>query len=284
MGIIESRRVFLSVMNMEKTAQAATVLAVCASILLAGMIIAYKPGMVADVSEFRFPTGVPPALGTTGFSTVAATDTGTNPRTLSVSGTGVINVKANQATISLGVYTEDKIASAAIDENAATMTAVIAALKQLGFTDDDMQTTTYTVYPNYNYDVRQVVGYQVTNMIQIKIKDLTKVGPAIDAATTAGANRVDSIGFGITDETASAMRLQAYTAAIADAKSKSDVITSGLGIHITGVQSVNESIYYPVVDYRSYDITASGSAKASTPVLSGNLSVSVTLSIVYLIE
>jgi hypothetical protein len=120
-------------------------------------------------------------------------------------------------------------------------------------------------------------------MIQIKIKDLTKVGPAIDAATTAGANRVDSIGFGITDETASAMRLQAYTAAIADAKAKSDVITAGLGIHITGVQSVNESVYYPTADYRSYDMAASAS-KTSTPVLSGNLSVSVTLSIVYLIE
>jgi hypothetical protein len=268
---------------MEKTSQAATVLAVCASILLAGMMIAYKPGMVADVSEFRFPTGVPPALGATGFSKVAATDTGTNPKTLSISGTGVINVKANQATVSLGVYTEDKLANTAIDENAVKMTAVITALKKLGFTDNDMQTTTYTVYPNYNYDVRQVVGYQVTNMIQIKIKDLTKVGSAIDAASTAGANRVDSIGFGITEETASAMKLQAYTAAIADVKAKSDVITSGLGIHITGVQSVNESSYYPIVDYRSYDAASSG-AKVSTPVLSGNLSVSVTLSIVYLIE
>jgi hypothetical protein len=268
---------------MEKTSQAVTVLAVCASILLAGMMIAYKPGMVADVSEFRFPTGVPPALGGTGFSTIAATDTGTNLKTLSISGTGVINVKANQATISLGVYTENSLASVAIDENAAKMTAVITALKQLGFTDNDMQTTTYTVYPNYNYDVRLVVGYQVTNMIQIKIKDLTKVGPAIDVASTAGANRVDSIGFGITDETASSMKLQAYTAAIADAKAKSDVITSGLGIHITGVQSVTESSYYPVVEYRGYDVASSGS-KVSTPVLSGNLNVSVTLSIVYLIE
>ena len=282
MGIIEPQQVFPSVINMEKTSQAAAVMAVCASILLAGMMIAYKPGMVTDATEFRVPTGVPPAVGLSS-SIISATDTGTNPKTLSVSGTGVINVKANQATVSLGVYTEDKSASAAIDENASTMTTVIAALKQLGFTDDDMQTTTYTVYPNYNYDVRQVVGYQVTNVIQIKIKDLTKVGPTIDAATTAGANRVDSISFGITEETASAMRLQAYSAAIADAKAKSDVLTSGLGIHITGVQSVNESVYYPPIAYPSYDMTASGS-KASTPVLSGNLSVTVTLNIVYLID
>ena len=283
MGIIKRPDSCISVNIMEKTRQAATVLAVCASILLAGMIIAYKPGMVADITEFRFPSGVPPALGATGFSsTGVTTDTGTNPRTLSVSGTGVINVKANQAMVTLGVYTEDKLASTAIDQNAVTMTAVIAALRQLGFTDANMQTTNYGVTPNYNYEVRQVIGYQVTNIIQIKITDLTKVGPAIDAATSAGANRVDSISFGITQETTSAIKLQAYSAAIADAKAKSEVITNGLGIKITGVQSVTESVYYPVVDYRSYAPAAEG--KASTPVLSGNLSVTVTLNIVYLIE
>jgi len=271
-------------MMMDKTRQAATVLAVCASILLAGMIIAYKPGMVTELIDFRFPTGVPPTLGTTGLTTSAATDTANNLKTLSVSGTGVIKVKANQATVSLGVYTEDKEASAAIDENAAKMTAVINALKQLGFKDEDMQTTSYSVYPNYNWEIRMVVGYQVTNMIQIKIKDLTKVGPAIDAATSAGANKVDSISFGITEETASAMKLQAYQTAIADAKSKSDVITNGLGIKVVGVQSVTESSYYPVVEYRSYDQSGASSVKETTPVLSGNLSVTVTLNIVCLIE
>jgi uncharacterized protein YggE len=271
-------------MMMDKTRQAATVLAVCASILLAGMIIAYKPGMITELVDFRFPTGVPPALGTTGFTTSAATDTASNLKTLSVSGTGVIKVKANQATVSLGVYTEGKEASTAIDENAAKMTAVITALKQLGFKDEDMQTTSYSVYPNYNWEIRMVVGYQVTNMIQIKIKDLTKVGPAIDAASSAGANKVDSISFGITEETASAMKLQAYQAAIADAKSKSDVITSGLGIKVAGVQSVTESSYYPVVEYRSYDQSGASSVKETTPVLSGNLSITVTLNIVYLIE
>ncbi|MDP2899626.1 MAG: SIMPL domain-containing protein [Candidatus Bathyarchaeota archaeon] len=282
MGIIARRLHLLPVINMEKTRQAVSVLAVCASILLAGMVIAYKPGMVAG-SEFRFPTGVPPALGATGFTTGATTDAGTALKTLSISGTGVVYVKADKATVYLGVYTEDRLASRAIEDNAAAMTAVIDALKQLGFTDEDMQTTSYGVTPNYNWDIREVVGYQVTNILQVKITDLTKVGPAIDAAASAGANRVDSISFGISDQTAAAMKLQAYTAAISDAKAKSDVITSGLGIKIAGVQSVTESSYYPMMEYRSYDV-ASSSGKATTPVLQGNLSVSVTLSIVYLIE
>lgn len=268
---------------MEKTQQIVSVLAVCVSILLAGMIIAYKPGMVTEFTEFRFPTGVSAALGATSYTNVATTEPGTTPRTMSISGTGVINVMTDQATVILGVYTQDKTAGTAIDENAALMTAVISSLKQLGFTDDDMKTTSYGVTPTYNWEINAVVGYQVTNMIELKIKDLKKVGPAIDAAAAAGANRVDSISFGISDETAQAMKLQAYTAAINDAKAKSDVITSGLGVKVAGIQSISESSYYPYIAYRS-DAAYESSGKASTPVLKGNLSVTVTLNIVYLIE
>jgi uncharacterized protein YggE len=265
---------------MEKTQQIVSVLAVCASILLAGMIITYKPGMVAEFTEFRFPVGVSAAPT---YSTVTALDTTTTPKTMSISGTGVINVKSDQAKIVLGVYTEGKSAGAAIDENAALMTQVIAALKQMGFTDADMKTTNYVVSPTYNWEIQSVVGFQVTNLIELTVKDLSKVGPAIDAASAAGANRVDSIGFGISDATAQAMKLQAYTLAIKDAKAKSDVITSGLGVSITGVQSITESSYYPYTEYRSYDVASSSAGKASTPVISGNLSITVTLNIVYLI-
>jgi len=268
---------------MEKTQQVVSVLAICASILLAGMIMTYKPGVTVEASGLNFPSGVSPSLGTTS-SVTAQSDTTNTPKTLSISGTGVVYVKADQATVVLGVYTEDKLASTAINDNAAMMTAVVAALKGLGFTDDDMQTTSYGVTPNYNYDVHEVISYQVTNMIQIKISDLSKIGPAIDAASAAGANRVDSISFGIKDETAAQMKLNAYTAAIADAKAKSDTITKGLGITIVGVQSVNESSYYPITPFRSADAAISSAGKASTPVLVGNLTVTVTLNIVYLIE
>lgn len=281
MGIIAAESLLYTVKTMDKTQQAVSVFAVCAAIILAGMVIAYKPGLVQELGEFRFPTGVPPALGTTGFKAAATTDT-VNIRTLSISGTGAVNARANQATVTIGTYTENKLANVAIDENAQIMTAVIKALKDMGFKDTDIQTTAYTVTPNYNWELRMVIGYQVTNIVQVKINDLTKVGAAIDAATAAGANRVDGVSFGLSEEATNTMKLTAYKAAIDDAKAKAAVITSNLEIKITGVQSVSESVYYPPIAYRSY-ATAEG-AKTSTPIMEGNLSVTVTLSIVYLIE
>jgi uncharacterized protein YggE len=265
---------------MEKTQQAVSVLAICASILLAGMVIAYQPGIA---EEFRFPTGVAAGVKTSGYTNVAAT-TSDVPKTLSLSGSGTVYVKANQATVILGVFSENDAASVAIEENAAAMTRVIAALKQLGFTDDDITTTSFGVSPVYNYEVYKVVGYQVTNLVQVKMTDLDMVGTAIDAATEAGANRVDSVSFGLSDATAEEMKLEAYTAAIADAKAKAKVITEGLEVSITGVQSITESYYYPYSAYRSYDVAYSAGEKSSTPIMEGNLSVSVTLNIVYLIE
>ena len=118
--------------------------------------------------------------------------------------------------------------------------------------------------------------------MQVKISDLSMVGAIIDAASAAGANKVDSISFGLSDAAANNIKLIAYKAAIADAKAKASVITQNLGITVTGVQSVNENFYYPQIDYLKAAVPTSG-ATASTPILQGNISVTVTLNIVYLI-
>ena len=104
----------------------------------------------------------------------------------------------------------------------------------------------------------------------------------IDAASAAGANKVESISFGLSDVSAKNIKLSAYQAAIADAKAKASVITQNLGIAITGVQSVSENFYYPQIDYLKAPVYESG-ATVTTPILQGNIGVTVTLNIVYLI-
>ena len=123
----------------------------------------------------------------------------------------------------LGVQTEDVSAKEAIEDNSMLMTDVIAAIKGLGFTDDDIKTVTYSVYPNYNWELRQVTGYTVNNMIQVEIMDLDLVGDVIDVAGAAGANRVDGVSFDLSDDLKEQLKLDAYVAAIRDAEAKAEV-------------------------------------------------------------
>lgn len=268
---------------MNKSQQAFAVTAICLSIILAGAIIAYRPGVepVPEGPDYRFPGGVGTSMGFESF-----TYQGTDPqaKTISVSGSGSASATANQATVSLGVQTEDKEASEAIDENAVKMDAIITALMNMGFTEDDLHTTTYTIYPNYNYEIRQVTGYTVTNMIQITIDDLDMVGAVIDAAGAEGANRVDGVSFELDPETRETLKMQAYEAALDDAQAKAGVIVEKLELTITGVQSVSESSYSPARTYgmeEAYDMVSS---KAPTPIIEGSQTVTVSVHIVYLID
>ncbi len=273
---------------MNKTQQAVSLFAVCASIILAGVLVAYRPGLpeVSATGDWRYPSGIPPALSSTSFQSVAADVAPAH--TLSISGAATATAKADQATVTLGVYTEDKAAGVAIDENAQLMTAVIAALKGAGLTDNDIKTTQYTVQPNYDWNVKMVISYQVTNIVQVTIKDLTKVGAIIDAASSAGANRVDGVSFSLSDAAMSTMKLSVYDNAVKDARAKADeivkaLVSGGMTISISGVQSVSESGYYYPVPYQSYAMDSSG-VKSSTPIVQGNLTVTVTVNIVYLLS
>lgn len=258
---------------------------------MAGALIAYKPGVIEDLTTtlpdgFRFPSGVGVSQGVpTLYSD--STGTSTDPRTISLTGSGVATAQADQATVDLGVQVTADSASVAIGENADAMSAVIEAIKALGISEDDIVTTSYSVYPQYDWTEsgRVFKGYTVTNLVQVTVKDLDIVGDVIDAAAEAGANQVNGITFGLSDEMREELKTNAYIAALTDAQSKAELIAETLGLSISGVQSVTENSYVPVMTY-AYAAQESDMAKsyAPTPVLSGELAVTVNVYIVYLFE
>jgi len=273
---------------MNKSQQIYAVTAICLSIVMAGAMIAYRPGVLPESTvklgeDFRFPTGVGTSLGTQSF-----TYQGTEPqaKTLSLSGSGSASATADEATVTLGAQTEDMSASDAIGANADLMDAIIAAIKAQGITEDDIQTVSYNVYPRYDWTEGGQVfrGYMVTNLVQVTISDLDKVGSVIDAAAEAGANRIDGVSFQLSDAEMEELKLNAYVAAIEDAEAKAEVIAETLGITITGVQSVSESSYVPSRMYTDAMAESSKSSYAPTPILEGSLTVTVSVYIVYLIE
>jgi uncharacterized protein YggE len=277
---------------MNKNQQTFAVAAICLSIVLAGAIIAYKPGVIEQVTPslpegFRFPagTGVSQGLPTLYSGVSEGTE---NLKTISLTGSGSSSAQADQATVNLGVQVISELANEAIGENAETMTAVIEAIKALGVSEDDIVTTSYSVYPQYDWteEGRVFVGYSVTNLVQVTVKDLDIVGDVIDAAAVAGANQINGISFELSDAKREELKTNAYIAALTDAQDKADVIAETLGLTISGVQSVTEYSYTPVRSYEMYEesVAMDGAMRASTPIVSGDLSVTVSVHIVFLFE
>jgi uncharacterized protein YggE len=272
---------------MNKSQQLYAVTAICLSIILAGAIIAYRPGVVeptetsTGLPDFRYPGGVGTSMGFEAF-TYAGEDA--QAKTISLAGSGSASAQADQASISMGVEVTDESAADAIGENAAKMAAVIAAVEALGVSEDDIYTSQYSVYPQYDWTEsgRVFRGYTVTNMVRVTVKNLDDVGDIIDAAGSAGANRMDSISFELSDEKRDELKMNAYVASLEDAQAKADLIAETLGLTITGVQSVTESSYVPARTYQSVAEADYAMGSAPTPILSGELTVSVSVYIVYL--
>ncbi len=272
---------------MNKSQQLYAVTAICLSIILAGAIIAYRPGVVeptetvSGTPDFRYPGGVGTSMGFEAF-TYAGEDA--QAKTISLAGSGSASAQADQASISMGVEVTFESAADAISENAAAMAAVIEAVKALGVSEDDIYTSQYSVYPQYDWTEsgRVFKGYTVTNMVRVTVKNLDDVGSIIDAAGEAGANRIDSISFELSDAKREELKMNAYVAALDDAQAKADVITQNLGLTITGVQSVTESSYSPARTYQAVEEADYAVGSAPTPILSGELTVSVSVYIVYL--
>ena len=128
-----------------------------------------------------------------------------NPRTLSVTGTGMVTITPDIAYISIGVHTEAPTASEAVDANNTQTQKVIDSLKKSGVAAEDIRTTNFSIWPNQKYDPQgQPIGttYAVDNTVYVTVRDLTKMGELLDAAISAGANTIYSVSFDLADKSA----------------------------------------------------------------------------------
>jgi uncharacterized protein YggE len=277
---------------MNKNQQAFAVTAICLSIILAGVIIAYRPGEIEQDSvlpaDFRYPGGVGVSQGVpTLYTGTAQNGDNTQLKTISLTGAGSASAQADQAKVNLGVQITMEYARDAIGENANLMSAVIDTIKLLGVSEEDIITTSYSVYPEYDWTEtgRVFKGFTVTNLVQVTVKDLDIVGDVIDAAAEAGANQINGISFELSDAKREELKSNAYIAALSDAEDKAQVIADTLELSIIGVQSVTESSYVPVRTYEYAEAAVDGAMRyAPTPVLSGELAVTVNVHIVFLFE
>jgi uncharacterized protein YggE len=220
----------------------------------------------------------------------AVDPTGSVPEhTISVSGTGTVTLKPDVADLHLGVLINRSTVKAAQADAAGAMTRVIAALKALGIADKDIQTSNVSLQPTYDYSTNtnppRITGYQMSNSVTVTVRDLAKLGDAIDNSLAAGATSLDGVTFRVDDQTAA--EGQARQAAMAEAKSKADTLAAAAGVSISGVASISETsapIPYPIMYGAAGAPAAIDGSKVATPIQTGTTDVTITVAVVYLIN
>ena len=219
-------------------------------------------------------------------SGISATDNAP-PRLISVSGTGEVKTKPDMAVINTGVTTEAPTAQEALSKNNVAMAAVINALKSAGIAEDDIQTSNFSVSPQYPpYQPNQttaprISGYQVSNQVTARVKDLAKLGSILDTLVRAGSNQIGGISFDV-DEPKPFLD-DARKKAVADARAKAELYAAAAGVTLGRVVQISESggiIMPPQPMFRA----AAMAKMESVPVAAGQQTLSANVSVTYEIQ
>lgn len=161
--------------------------------------------------------------------------------TIVVSGEGKVTATPNIATVTVGILTQGNDVARAQKENTEKMNALVAAVKKIGIEEGDIQTTTYYINPRYNYREgrSEIEGYEVSQSVTVKIRDLSKISAVLAAAGEHKANQVSGVNFSI-DEPEN-LRVEARAKAIERARDMAKAISKGLGVKLGRVVAFNES-------------------------------------------
>ena len=196
---------------------------------------------------------------------------------IQASGSATRNVKPDMAQLSVGVVTQATTAQAAADQNATLSDAMIKALQAVLGTSGTIETVYYSVSPRYtnptNSQPATLLGYTVSNTVQVTTTNVALVGKLIDAGNAAGANSVNGPSFGLQDPEPETQL--ALAAASKQALAHAAAIASGLGAKTGAVLSAQEaSTVTPI-------LTGVGGFQggAATPIQTGTVSVSAHVTV-----
>lgn len=206
-------------------------------------------------------------------------------RTITVDAMGTVERAPERANLVLSVESEAPTAADAGQANAQQMDRLIAALRQLGYSGPEVRTTGYNLMPIYGrqddprgIESPRITGYRAVNTVQVQIDTIARVGPTIDAALGAGANRVQGVNFELRDPDAA--RVEALREAMAKARREGEALAAAAGVTLGQVQSVQTSgggYPQPMPMYRA----AMDMAQAATPIEPGTLTISANVVVVY---
>jgi len=205
-----------------------------------------------------------------------------------VNGTGEVQATPDIAVINIGVQAQAPTVAEAQEQASLAMDNVMASLKADGIADKDIKTTSYNIWQQSRWDPDNqeeiVTGYEVSNSVEVTVRNVTDAGEIIDGVVKAGGDniRVNGIRFEVDDP--SQYLEQAREKAVADAKAKAQQLADLADVKLGKPTYVSEGSYVPVVysarDYAMEEAQAAG----APPISAGETTITATVQIVYDID
>lgn len=219
----------------------------------------------------------------------ASAETTSTQRGISVGGMGEVTIRPDTSWVDVGVMARGESVEAARSQAAEAMNKVIEALKAQGIAEADIQTTSFSISPDYDYSGPTPVlkGYVVSNTVSAKITGDAnnigeKTGKVVDAAAAAAGNTatVNGVRFGLSDN--SAAMSDARKKAMDDARAKAQELAGLAGVKLGDVIFVSESSGSggPIL----YADAAQMANRDSTPIEAGRLTVNASISVTWAIQ
>ncbi|MFQ5474587.1 MAG: SIMPL domain-containing protein [Candidatus Nanoarchaeia archaeon] len=214
--------------------------------------------------------------------------------TLNVQGEYTLTVAPDEAEVYIVVETEDATVRQAQKDNALLVDQVMSALKNAGVAEDEMETSSFNIYPQRKWDPDsreyEDTGYKASHIIKVTTSKIESVGDYIDAATNNGATGINRIQFKLSEETEKDAKEQALSRAAQEAKSKAEAITAGLGSRVGDIVQISESnVYYRGWDYPAPMMAMAEDAEGAavlkeTDIAPSSIDVSARINVLYEIK
>lgn len=204
---------------------------------------------------------------------------------IAVTGTGEVSGTPDTLTMSFGVSVLRETVAQAVADAAVRSDAIISALEANGVAEEDIQTTNFSIFPEYDYlgDEQRLRGYRVNNSVVAKIRDVDAAGGVIDAAVAEGGDEViaSGVSFSIDDDTelVAAARAAAWDDAEATAQQLADLAGVTLGAPVT-ISETFSSLPGPFFEASDEAFAAA----EATPIQPGEQQVAVTLTVRFAID
>lgn len=208
--------------------------------------------------------------------------------TLNAQGTSELTFDPDEAEVWAGISIVKDTAEEAQSEANKVINAILDGLRYKGISEDDIETESLNLYEERTWtedEGQKVIGWRASQTLKVKTTDLTKVGTIVDVAVNNGANQINNINFGLTEEKEQEYKKQALSEAAKNAKEKAEILAESLGAKLGKIKTVSESNFY-YMPYRYDMVKAAGelAVEEAAAVMPSDVKVTANVNIVYYLK